>query len=80
MGWPSGPFGPCPLGSNPGQARFSLGLSVGLTKKRPQEPQPTTLLEPIALRAAELNHQVLLCAWGPEMPPPSLPLPNPAKV
>lgn len=61
-------------------ARPSLGLRVGLTRKRTQKPRPTAHLEPIAWRMAELNHQNLLHGWALEMPPSSLSLPKAVEV
>lgn len=74
------PWVPDDWGAAPGWAKLSLGLSVGLTRKGPQEPRPTALLELTALRVTELSHQGLLLAWAPEMPLPSVLLPKAIEV
>lgn len=55
MSWPGGPLGSLPTVDQPWGGPGSLWASVGLIRKGPQEPRPIALLEPTALRVAELN-------------------------
>lgn len=73
-GWPGGPCSPCPLGSSPGVGQALARCQCQAQGRGHRSLNPVPSLNP------QLNRPGLLCACALEMPPPSLPLPEPAEV